>query len=58
LPLGVSGDLQPFLRGSSGEHGIGGARYIARGKVEAESAFKAVAMNLLKTASRIDLVAA
>ena len=38
-------------------HG-GRARYITREKVEAELTFKAVAMNLLKAANRIDLVAA
>ena len=34
------------------------ARYITREKVKAEQTFEAVAMNLLKAANRIDLVAA
>ncbi|MBC6402034.1 MAG: transposase [Hyphomonadaceae bacterium] len=38
-------------------HG-GRARYITGEKVEAELTFKAEAMNLLKAANRIDLVAA
>ncbi|MBC6412768.1 MAG: transposase [Hyphomonadaceae bacterium] len=38
-------------------HG-GRARYITREKVGAELTLKAVAMNLLKAANRIDLVAA
>jgi len=38
-------------------HG-GRARYITGEKVEVELTFKAVAMNLLKAASRIDLAAA
>ncbi|MBC6413136.1 MAG: transposase [Hyphomonadaceae bacterium] len=38
-------------------HG-GRARYMTREKVEAEQTFKAVAMNLLKAANRINLVAA
>jgi len=36
----------------------GRARYVTREKVEAEQTFKAVAMNLLKAANRINLVAA
>ncbi|MBC6404043.1 MAG: hypothetical protein GDA35_10600, partial [Hyphomonadaceae bacterium] len=36
----------------------GRARYITGEKVEAESTFRAMAMNLLKAANRIDLVAA
>jgi len=37
---------------------VGRARYITGEKVEVELTFKAVAMNLLKAANRIDLVAA